>query len=108
MKFSVACVSTLLFLSTSIVQAETKIYQWVDADGSTHFSDTAVPGTEQITAGNKNLVSADVLKPNSTTKKQSTTPTQDKAISYQAEIISPQDDMAIRSNEGTIEVHVKT
>ncbi|WP_413691972.1 hypothetical protein [Psychromonas sp. KJ10-2] len=31
-----------------------------------------------------------------------------EAVKYQAEIVYPQDDTAIRSNEGTLEINVKT
>ena len=107
MKLIIACLSVLLFLYTSTIQADSKIYKWVDKDGKTHFSDTAIPGTEQISADNKNLMSADALKPNKTTKADlNLTPTQE-VIEYKAEITSPQNDILIRSNEGALEIHVQ-
>ncbi|TEW54208.1 DUF4124 domain-containing protein [Psychromonas sp. RZ22] len=108
MKFAIVCLSITLFLQAPLLHADTKIYHWVDENGNSHFSDTAVPGTEQITADNKNLVSAEALKADSTAKKNSGSVVKaEKGIEYQAEIISPQNDMAIRSNEGTLEIHVK-
>lgn len=124
MKLPITALSTLLFLSTSSLHAGTKIYQWVDDNGKVHFSDTASPGTSEITADNKNLFSADILKtkalaldnsetetetvaqPNQKTEPINTTP--EKIMKYKATITSPQNDVAIRSNEGTIEVHVQT
>lgn len=106
MKFSVLFISTLLLLSTASLQA--KIYHWIDKDGNAHYSDTAIPGTTEITAENKNLVSADALKVEESKKPAQSTINKEPIIDYQAEIVSPQDDMAVRSNAGTLEVHVKT
>lgn len=98
------CYSTLSF-------ADTKIYRWVDSQGKTHFADTAPPGTPQITIENKNLVSnqepADTrLRPDA--NKKDTNKDKKTNVEYQAEIVYPQDDTAIRSNEGTLEINVKT
>lgn len=113
MKYPLLLISLLLFLSTSLSYAQTKVYYWVDKDGKSHFSDTAIPGAEQITVENKNLVSTNPVNQVETTK-----PTlsevddlsleREKVIEYQAEIVSPQDNTAIRSNNGTLEVYVKT
>jgi len=112
MKYSVACLSVFLFLYTALSQAETKVYHWVDKQGKSHFSDTAPAGTEELIIENQNLVSPppisqnqhltnnDVNKKNNNTKKQT-------AINYQAEIIKPQEDMAVRSNDGTLDISVK-
>lgn len=111
MKYPLLLIPLLLFLSLS--HAQTKVYYWVDKDGKTHFSDTAAPGAKQITVENKNLVSTNPVNEVETTK-----PThsevddlsldKEKVIEYQAQIVSPQDNMAIRSNNGTLEVYVKT
>ena len=104
MKFSLI-LSLLLCFYTTLAPAETKVYHWVDADGKSHFADTAPPGTEEIIVENKNLVAVPQQQP-----QEISTPIEVKKamIKYQAEITSPQDDMAIRSNNGTLEVHVKT
>lgn len=100
----------LFVMSVSSLQAETTIYLWVDKHGKSHFSDTAEPGTEQIIVENKNLMPVNTNQP--TIKKLSEVDDlsldRKKAINYQAEIISPQDDMAIRSNDGALDIHVKT
>ena len=104
----------LLFCTYSTLSfAETKIYRWIDSQGKTHFSDTAPPGTPQITVENKNLVSnqdpIDTRSMNSSNKtKQESEKNKKAVVKYQAEIVYPQDDTAIRSNEGTLEINVKT
>jgi len=104
MKFSLI-LSLLLCFYTTLVPAETKVYHWVDVDGKNHFADTAPPGTAEIIVENKNLIAVPQQQP-----QQIPTPieVEKEMIKYQAEITSPQDDMAIRSNNGTLEVHVKT
>ena len=103
MKFSLI-LSLLLCFYTTLAPAETKIYHWVDENGRSHFADTAPPGTAEIIVENKNLVAVPQQSRRITTSLE-----RDKAmIKYQAEITSPQDDIAIRSNNGTLEVHVKT
>ena len=104
MKFSLILPLLLCFYAT-LAPAETKIYHWVDENGRSHFADTAPPGTAEIIVENKNLVAVPQQQ-----SRQITTPIEeDEAmIKYQAEITSPQDDIAIRSNNGTLEVHVKT
>ncbi|WP_028862285.1 DUF4124 domain-containing protein [Psychromonas aquimarina] len=113
MKYSTFCTAALIFLCSSIVTAaETKIYHWIDEDGNSHFSDTAVPGTEEVTVKNENLFSSDTaLKTDSEDNDLSLDDEfadSEPAVEYQATITSPQDDMALRSNDGTINVHVKT
>lgn len=104
MKCSLFLVILLCFYAT-LTSAETKIYHWVDADGKTHFADTAPPGTAEIVVKNKNLVSTPEQQPK---KINNTSFNKEEIIKYQAEITTPKDDVAIRSNNGTLEVHVKT
>lgn len=104
MKLPIIFISTAFLLSIFSLQAA--IYHWVDKDGKTHYSDTAVPGTQEITVDNKNLVSADVLKVEEKNNSVTSSLNKEKAIEYKAEITSPQDDMAMRNNAGTLEVHV--
>ena len=104
MKCSLFLVILLCFYAT-LTSAETKIYHWVDADGKTHFADTAPPGTAEIVVKNKNLVSTPEQQPK---KINNTSSNKEEIIKYQAEITTPKDDVAIRSNNGTLEVHVKT
>lgn len=110
MKFSAVLLSSLLYLYTSFLQADTKIYYWVDETGKMHFSDTAAPGTEEISTSNQNLFSSDTSPSNNTNSSADDLTTEDQhaaVIDYKADIISPQNDMPIRSNDGTLEIHVK-
>ena len=114
MKHCVLCLTSLILFFSSALTAETKIYHWVDKQGKSHFSDTADPGAkiEEISVSEQNLLfnnssqaPADVqeneLLPEREQEKQ-------EAILYQASITSPQDDSSIRSNDGTLEIHVTT
>jgi len=107
MKLIIIPLFSLFFMYSTLLHAEGKIYKWVDEDGTTYFSDTATPDTEEITATNQNLFSAEVLKTDENhPAKNDENINEEEVVEYQAEIISPQDDAAIRSNEGTLEVHV--
>ncbi len=114
MKFSLLITSTLLYLFSSLAIAEdTKIYHWVDENGKIHFSDTAVPGTEQINVKNNNLLSsgeAESTENDAVINELSLDDESDneEVIKYQATITSPKDDKLLRSNDGTIDIHVVT
>ncbi len=96
--------SILLCFYATLTSAETKIYHWVDEKGKSHFADTAPPGTAEIVVENKNLVSTpQQQQPNRKNNTQ-----KEEVIKYLAEITTPENDIAIRSNDGTLEVHVKT
>ncbi|MCP4320309.1 MAG: DUF4124 domain-containing protein [Psychromonas sp.] len=110
MKFSLSIISTLLYLFSSIaIAGDTKIYHWVDENGKIHFSDTAVPGTEQINVKNNNLLSSGEADSNEKDAVFNKLSIDDKEyIKYQATITSPEDDKPLRSNDGTINIHVAT
>ncbi len=111
MKRFTLCLSSLIFLFSSIaVVADTKIYHWVDEQGKSHFSDTAGPGTEEVSVNNQNLlVSSNGKEPKAENELSIAVEEEKKiAIEYQATITSPLDDTALRSNEGTIDIHVST
>ena len=97
--------SILLCFYATLTSAETKIYHWVDEKGKSHFADTAPPGTAEIIVKNKNLVSTPQQQPD---RANNTDRNKEEIIKYLAEITTPKDDVAIRSNNGTLEVHVKT
>ncbi|MEL0657571.1 DUF4124 domain-containing protein [Psychromonas arctica] len=97
--------SILLCFYATLTSAETKIYHWVDEKGKSHFADTAPPGTAEIIVKNKNLVSTPQQQPD---RANNTDRNKEEIIKYLAEITTPKDDIAIRSNNGTLEVHVKT
>lgn len=106
MKISILLFSTLLYLFSSFtIAAETKIYHWIDEAGKMHFSDTSTPGTEQINVKESNLLFSSPTKPRQKISKQHN---DDEIITYQATITSPEDDQALRSNDGTINIHVVT
>jgi hypothetical protein len=106
MKLSLLFVSTLLYLFSSLTIAETKIYRWIDENGKIHFSDTAVPGTEQLDMKEINLVPVNTQQSDSIAKELSLDEEEQEVIEYHATITSPEDDTALRSNEGTINIHV--
>ena len=110
MKFSLLLLSTLLSLSSSLtIATEMKIYRWVDKEGKVHFSDTAVPGTAEIEVKNNNLLSTGNKKRVITSQPTIADESHDKTpINYQANITSPEDDKALRSNNGSIDIHVST
>lgn len=110
MKLSLIFMSTLLYLFSSLATAEMKIYQWVDENGKTHFSDTAIPGTDERDVKEINLmhVNTSENEQNNATSNQLPVASGDEqaAIYYEATITSPENDMPLRSNEGTINIHV--
>ncbi len=86
--------------------SEMKIYHWIDKEGNSHFSDTADPNTEEVQLKEQNVFVEEFSAPPAS-------PTQDMltdeaVIEYVATIVSPTDDQAIRSNEGTINIQVST
>lgn len=110
MKCSKLFFTALLLLSSLTVQAG-KIYTWTDENGKTHFSDTPIQGaSSEVDVDPQNLISAEVLetkeKSTDSLSEQLTTKVAPEAINYQADIVFPKDDSTIRSNEGTLEIHV--
>jgi hypothetical protein len=113
MKFSLLFFSMLFcFLSslTNAADADMKIYRWIDEQGLTHFSDTAIPGTQEVSLKDYNLLTTDKKKNTSVTNEVllEDKNTDNTSIKYKATILSPTDDQALRSNDGAINVHVST
>ena len=112
MKISLIFFSAILTVFSPLsIAADMKIYHWVDEDGKIHFSDTAVPGTEQIDVKNNNLLSSGKKDENQggAIANELSLDDEDKpVITYQATITSPEDDKPLRSNDGTIDIHVVT
>lgn len=113
MKLFLLCFSSLFcfLISTYSIADQPKIYHWVDDDGKTHFSDTALPGTEQIEVHNDNILNIELQTTRKATKSEQSVSqdvNDEPVIQYQATIISPEDDTALRSNNGTIDIHVTT
>lgn len=117
MKLSLIFLSTLLCAFSATTHAnESKIYRWVDENGKIHFSDTAdagQPGTNEVVLKTNNLLvdSEQPIKKITADEpvEEITEQVKEKpAIKYQASIISPQDDQPLRSNDGTINIHVST
>lgn len=112
MKSLIFLFSLLFYLFSPVaITAEMKIYHWIDENGKAHFSDTAIPGTQEIQVKNNNLLPAEEVNMEQidSIANQLSLPQQDDVeVSYQATIISPEDDKPLHSNEGTIEIHVET
>lgn len=98
--------STLIFFTFSISSfAETKVYHWIDKDGNSHFSDTPTAETEEVNLNLQNILPHQEVK-----KREASLASelQDSLVKYEATITSPEDDSSMRSNDGTINVHVST
>lgn len=103
MKNRLFYLTTLIFLTFSISTfAETKVYHWVDKDGNSHFSDTPTPETEEVVLNQQNVLPENKINAHDLSIET------DEVIKYQATITSPEDDSSMRSNDGTINVHVST
>lgn len=98
---------TLLSTLTSLSYAE--IYRSVDEDGNIHFSDTGLPDTKEVQLQDSNMFSTNE-KINSTDSELSIDNVDlfEPIIQYQATILSPENDMAVRSNDGSININVST
>lgn len=108
MKNRLFYLSTLIFLTFSISAfAETKVYHWVDEDGNSHFSDTPTPETEEVTLNQQNVLPENKIKAQDLSIETGSAQ-KNEVIKYQASITSPEDDSSMRSNDGTINVHVTT
>lgn len=110
MKISLLLFTTLLYLFSPLTSAaEMKIYHWVDEDGKIHFSDTAVPGTEEIQVKKNNLLpTTENEKADSIASKLSLNEDDEAKVIYTATITTPEDDKPLRNNEGVIDIHVAT
>lgn len=116
MKYSILLLPIVLLFATPLLHAKGKVYQWVDEQGQTHFSDTAPHDTLEFTITNHTQASPE--KPAepvealiSQEEKVDNATETDKLVDqleYQISIVSPLNDAAIRSNNGMLEVRVKT
>jgi preprotein translocase subunit SecF len=101
---------TFIFIFSSTIMAESKIYYWVDKNGESHFSDTAAPETnpEEVNIRNQNLLVNKQKNQvqNEEAEIQLEVPTNQPSISYKADITSPSEGATIHSNEGTINIQV--
>ncbi len=107
MKLFVLFFSTFFYLFSSLtIAAETKIYHWVDEEGKMHFSDSAIPGTKQVNVKENNLL---LSLPQESKQQEAPQQQPDEPVTtYKATITSPEDDKPLRSNNGTINIHVQT
>jgi hypothetical protein len=109
MKLALLSSASLICISitfSSLSAATTKIYHWVDEQGKSHYSDTADLGTEEIHVINENIVTSNNIPP-PTMAKNTANVKNEPAIIYQADITSPQDNIPLRSNDGSIDIQVK-
>lgn len=105
MKDIVTYLSMLLFLTLALVRVQAEIYHWVDANGNSHFSDIApLIGAQKISIEKQNLMSTSKNQQTIQLKQNKTT----EVIQgeYSIKILSPKEDIAIRSNNGTIDINV--
>ncbi len=108
MKYALAL---MLLIGASSTFAETKVYRWVDEKGVEHFADKPIPGVMakevDIQTFQGNVFNVPKATPSRVPKDKKNKPTADKKTKFAAEIVSPMDDAAIRSNDGSIEISVK-
>lgn len=92
----------LLFLLISLPLLAEGVYKWTTADGEVVYSDVYQPGAERVhVSGTKSSPSADSLA--GETGEQTTAAT--GSSGYQTfEIVQPENDETIRSNEGIVAV----
>ena len=102
--------SAFIFIFSSNILAESKIYHWVDTNGEMHFSDTAAPEShsQEVNLRNQNLYinPHENQEPSQDSKPQLETLNEQKKITYRADITSPSENTTIHSNEGTINIQV--
>ncbi|WP_220719413.1 DUF4124 domain-containing protein [Agarivorans litoreus] len=81
------------------VQAADKIYQWVDENGVTHFSDRPQVGATELKVDvAPPATDGPIVTPRTPIKKKQ------KPIQYQVNITSPSHEQTIRDNEGKISI----
>ena len=103
----------LTFLFT--VQADTKVYTWVDKNGKTNFSDKARPGTSTVTVTTTNLFSKNKVPEkqkqdavNKAEAKNHLKKSDKSPILYDISITSPENDLTLRSNDGLVVIKVSS
>lgn len=96
-------VFSLLLNCVSSVYAADTIYQWVDENGITHFSDRpqqgATPLKLEVTPP---ATTGPLVSPRQALKKQQ------KAIKYQVNITKPSHEQTIRDNQGRLNISAST
>jgi hypothetical protein len=96
-------VLSLLMSSVASSYAADTIYQWVDENGITHFSDRpqqgATPLKVEVTPP---ATTGPLVTPRQPLKKQQ------KAIKYQVNITSPNHEQTIRDNQGKLDISATT
>ncbi|MCL1080122.1 DUF4124 domain-containing protein [Parashewanella spongiae] len=90
-----------LLLLTAI--ADAAIYKWTDKNGKVHYSDTPIDGAEVVTPAENTLNKINRSKVSPT---PSITPKVNQT-SYQVHIVSPQDQAALRVNNGDFDVNAR-
>lgn len=108
MKLIIFLYSIIIYLLSSFMVAESKIYTWVDENGKSYFSDNDLPGTKEVVLKEINLVSNNqkVQEAPIPSKKTSPVIENKKNIIYQMSISSPENNVAIRANNGNFSVNV--
>lgn len=110
MKIIILLFSIIVYFSLGVINAEGAIYTWTDKDGISNFSDHATAGTQKFSIKKNNIVSdknkqkkagEDDIIPG----KLANTHIK-KIITYEVNFTSPQNDQAIRANNGNFSVNV--
>ncbi len=95
-----AGLALLLLLATSLAHAT--VYKWVDENGKVHFSDKPVKNAEVVEL-NENTQNS-IKLPDPITLPNIGAPDDTNQASYKLNIVSPNEEETIRSNEGKITI----
>jgi hypothetical protein len=92
----------ILLIVLALPAAARDVYRWVSDDGVIHYSDFDAPGAEMVTIKGTH---SDQYSPIVQTKPAESESKQEKAEGYTSfEIVEPEQDVTIRSNEGVVDV----
>ena len=105
---------TLMLVATALAMspAGAAKYKWVDDEGATHYSDTPPPGhaPEDVELKDAELPEITPAAPYLPAVKLSpagTSNSKKSALKYSVQILSPENDAALRNNAGTVSVSVR-
>lgn len=95
---------SLLLIACVSVQAQ--VYREVGADGVPVFSDQATPGAEKVEIKEPMTFSTEEFLTQPNKPERETVKLSPKASDYDARIVSPANDEAIRENSGTLTLNI--
>lgn len=91
----------LLLLCGVLVSAHAEVYRWVDKSGTVIYSDQPHPDAELI-----EVESSTIYSPVAIPEEIQSTVEEIEVPNYQISIVSPENDVSIRDNAGTVTISV--